>query len=153
MAILVTFWREVHILTIMLSYAILLVAMALHAGYLVVRFAGPAVGLRTVGREDLAEDLNHKAYLMVVWGFLFLSAGIATGAAWAHSSWGRYWAWDPKEVWATVAWCIYALFLHMKVFFHARGTVLAVINLIGFAAILFTYFGVTYLLGGLHAYS
>ncbi len=154
-AILQSPWRQVHILTIMLSYAILLVAFGLHVAYLCrtafVSLTAPAAsGPRS---ESLALDLDHKAYLLVAWGFLFLTIGISTGAAWGHSSWGRYWGWDPKEVWATVAWAIYALFLHMRIFFRAPRWALALINIVGYAAILFTYFGVTYLLPGLHAYS
>lgn len=156
MAILISPWREVHILTIMLSYAILLVAMGLHLAFLILVFFQPSARTMENGAiaySPLADDLDRKAYLMVVWGFLFLTVGITTGAAWAHSSWGRYWGWDPKEVWATVAWAIYAAFLHLRIFFHVRRELLALINIIGFAAILFTYFGVTYLLSGLHAYS
>ena len=97
--------------------------------------------------------MNTRAYYIVAWGFLFLTIGIATGAAWGHSSWGRYWGWDPKEVWATIAWAVYALFLHLRLFFRMRAETLALINILGFAAIIFTYFGVTYLLPGLHAYS
>lgn len=160
-AILQSPWRQVHILTIMLSYAILLVAFGLHAAYLC-RVAFVSVSDRSsAGRsgagkgsltDELALDLDHKAYLLVAWGFLFLTIGISTGAAWGHSSWGRYWGWDPKEVWATVAWAIYALFLHLRIFFRAPRGVLALINIVGYAAIIFTYFGVTYLLPGLHAY-
>lgn len=155
-AILQSPWRQVHILTIMLSYAILLVAFGLHVAYLCVAFfptVGRKSGDQSTRASDLAVDLDHKAYLLVAWGFLFLTVGISTGAAWGHSSWGRYWGWDPKEVWATVAWAIYALFLHLRIFFHVRREVLALINIVGYGAILFTYFGVTYLLPGLHAYS
>jgi ABC-type transport system involved in cytochrome c biogenesis permease subunit len=148
-AILHSPWREVHILTIMLSYAILLVAFGLHAGCVAATLAAP----RGPGsRALLAERLHRDAVLTVGWGFFFLTVGIATGAAWANSSWGRYWGWDPKEVWATVAWLVYALFLHLRVFFNPRREVLAAVNAVGFAAILFTYFGVSYLLAGLHAY-
>jgi len=148
-AILQSPWRQVHILTIMLSYAILLVAFGLHAAYLCrVAFVRSAPD----HPDALALDLDRKAYLLVAWGFLFLTIGISTGAAWGHSSWGRYWGWDPKEVWATVAWAIYALFLHLRIFFRAPRWLLALINIVGYAAILFTYFGVTYLLPGLHAY-
>ncbi len=151
-AILHSPWREIHILTIMLSYAILLVAFGLHAAFIIAALASP----RPAGDErrncPAADRLHRHAVLTVGWGFLFLTIGIATGAAWANSSWGRYWGWDPKEVWATVAWLIYALFLHVRIFFKARKGLLAAINAVGFAAILFTYFGVTYLLSGLHAY-
>ncbi len=160
-AILQSPWRQVHILTIMLSYAILLVAFGLHAAYLCrVAFVWATSQSNTTHSapenapqtDSLAHDLDRKAYLLVAWGFLFLTIGISTGAAWGHSSWGRYWGWDPKEVWATVAWAIYALFLHLRIFFRAPRGVLALINIVGYAAILFTYFGVTYLLPGLHAY-
>ncbi|HAK95715.1 MAG TPA: hypothetical protein DCM87_12135 [Planctomycetes bacterium] len=151
-AILHSPWREVHILTIMLSYAILLVAFGLHAAFIIAALASPRAAGGERGCSPLAERLHRDAVLTVGWGFFFLTAGIATGAAWANSSWGRYWGWDPKEVWATVAWLIYALFLHMRIFFKPRKGVLAAVNAIGFAAILFTYFGVTYLLSGLHAY-
>jgi cytochrome c-type biogenesis protein CcsB len=156
MAILISPWREVHILTIMLSYAVMLVAAGLHLGFLLVLLIQPNARSVEDGKvvySALAGDLDRKAYLMVAWGFLLLTIGIATGAAWAHSSWGRYWGWDPKEVWATIAWAIYALFLHLRLFFKTRSELLAIISLIGFAAILFTYFGVTYLLSGLHAYA
>ncbi|MHC4943947.1 MAG: cytochrome c biogenesis protein CcsA [Planctomycetota bacterium] len=157
-AILISPWREVHILSIMLSYAVLLVAAGLHLGFLLVLLIQPnarSVADGKVVYSALAGDLDRKAYLMVAWGFLLLTMGIATGAAWAHSSWGRYWGWDPKEVWATIAWAIYALFLHFRLFLRTRSELLAIISLIGFAAILFTYFGVTYLLSGLrlHAYA
>lgn len=154
-AILMSPWREIHILTIMLSYAILLVSFGLDVGYLVLAFVRrllPTGSNRAASLGETADDLHHKAYLVLAWGFLFLTVGITTGAAWAHSSWGRYWGWDPKEVWATVAWAIYALFLHLRLFFRMPKAWLAVVNIIGFAAILFTYFGVTYLLSGLHAY-
>ena len=155
-AILHSPWREVHILTIMLSYAILLVAAALHAGFLLTVTFRPAARLRSetaITYSALAEDMNRNGYYLVAWGFLFLSVGIATGAAWGNSSWGRYWGWDPKEVWATVAWSIYALFLHLRLFFRVRKELLAAISLLGYAAILFTYFGVTYVLQGLHSYT
>lgn len=155
-AILHSPWREVHILTIMLSYAILLVALGLHITFLCVVLFKKQARRRENGKvrySELALDLDRKAYLLVAWGFFFLTAGIATGAAWGQYAWGRYWGWDPKEVWASVAWAIYALFLHLRLFYRAPREVLAVVNIIGYAAILFTYFGVTYLLSGLHAYS
>ena len=148
MAILDSAWREVHILSIMLSYAILIVAAGIHVAYLVMR---PPKGADPA-RGEASRALDNQAYHVLAWGFLFLTVGIATGAMWAHSSWGRYWGWDSKEVWATVAWGIYALFLHLRIFRKWRGTPLAIVNLVGLAAILFTYFGVTYWLPGLHSY-
>jgi ABC-type transport system involved in cytochrome c biogenesis permease subunit len=85
---------------------------------------------------------------------LFLGAGIFIGAVWANVSWGRYWGWDPKEVWALITFLIYSLVLHknsIKLFsdvfaFH-------VFSLFAFFSVLMTYFGVNYFLGGLHSYA
>ena len=153
-AILHSPWREVHILTIMLSYALLLVAAGLDVTFLGAWAAGRRRGAAPQeGPADIAGELHRNAYTMLAWGFLFLTIGIATGAAWANASWGRYWGWDAKEVWATVAWVIYALYLHVRIFFRAPSCVLVAINVVGYAAILFTYFGVSYWLPGLHSYS
>ena len=83
-----------------------------------------------------------------------LAIGIFIGAIWANVSWGNYWSWDPKEVWALITLLIYAAPLHEKfwktfqkpLFFHIYG-------ILAFLSVLFTYFGVNLLLGGVHAYS
>ena len=94
------------------------------------------------------DDLNYQ---LIMFGFLFLSVGIITGAVWANSAWGRYWGWDPKETWSLITWFIYATLLHAKMMRGWRGRRIAFMSLIGFAAVLFTYFGVN-LLPGLHSY-
>jgi cytochrome c-type biogenesis protein CcsB len=147
-AILDSGWREIHILSIMLSYGVLFLSWGIH---LVYGFRRLVEGPENPPSEA-ARELDRQAYHVLAWGFLLLTIGIATGAAWAHASWGRYWGWDPKEVWATIAWGIYALFLHLRLFRGWRGGWLILVNTLGYAAILFTYFGVTYLLSGLHAY-
>jgi ABC-type transport system involved in cytochrome c biogenesis permease subunit len=95
---------------------------------------------------------SRLAYRALLFGELLLGAGIATGAAWAYEAWGRYWGWDPKEVWALVAWLIFAAGLHARASGLVRVRGWAVLNLVGLAALLFTFFGVTYLLPGLHSY-
>jgi cytochrome c-type biogenesis protein CcsB len=97
---------------------------------------------------DLLDDLHHR---LVMFGFLFLSAGIITGAVWAHSAWGRYWGWDPKETWSLITWFIYATLLHAKLMRGWHGRRIAFLSILGFFAVLFTYFGVN-LLPGLHSY-
>ena len=67
------------------------------------------------------EILDELGYQLILLGFLFLSAGIITGAVWAHSAWGRYWGWDPKETWALITWFIYAGLLHGRVTAGWRG--------------------------------
>ncbi len=89
---------------------------------------------------------------MVVIGFFLLALGIITGAVWAHSAWGSYWTWDPKETWSLITWLIYAVILHSRLLRGWRGKRIAILSIIGFFCVLFTYFGVNYL-AGLHSYA
>jgi len=89
-----------------------------------------------------------------------LTAGIFIGAVWANMSWGRYWGWDPKETWALITMLVYALLLHFpwlktksKIINHKFEIWYHVFSVIAFLFVLFTYFGVSYLLGGLHSYT
>jgi cytochrome c-type biogenesis protein CcsB len=97
---------------------------------------------------DLLDELNYQ---LVIFGFLFLSVGIITGAVWANSAWGRYWGWDPKETWSLITWFVYATLLHAKMMRGWQGRRIAFLSVVGFAAVIFTYFGVN-LLPGLHSY-
>lgn len=95
--------------------------------------------------------LDELGYQMTLFGFLFLSVGIISGAVWANSAWGRYWGWDPKETWSLITWFIYATLMHARMMRGWRGRRIAYLSLLGFAAVVFTYFGVN-LLPGLHSY-
>jgi len=96
----------------------------------------------------IVDELTHQ---LIMFGFLLLTVGIITGSVWANSAWGRYWGWDPKETWSFITWLIYAALLHFRMMRGWRGKRIAVLSIIGFAAVLFTYFGVN-LLPGLHSY-
>lgn len=95
--------------------------------------------------------LDELGYQLIVFGFLFLTVGIITGAVWANSAWGRYWGWDPKETWSLITWFVYAMLLHARLMRGWHGKRIAFLSIIGFASVLFTYFGVN-LLPGLHSY-
>jgi cytochrome c-type biogenesis protein CcsB len=95
--------------------------------------------------------LDELGYQLILLGFLFLSIGIITGAVWANSAWGRYWGWDPKETWSLITWFVYATLLHARLTRGWHGKRIAYLSMIGFAAVVFTYFGVN-LLPGLHSY-
>jgi cytochrome c-type biogenesis protein CcsB len=95
--------------------------------------------------------LDELGYQLILLGFLFLSIGIITGAVWANSAWGRYWGWDPKETWSLITWFVYATLLHARLMRGWHGKRIAFLSMIGFASVLFTYFGVN-LLPGLHSY-
>ncbi len=86
-------------------------------------------------------------------GFVLLTLGIITGSVWARQAWGTYWHWDPKETWSLITWFLYAAQLHQRLTYGWRGKRAAVMAIVGFCAVLFTLWGVTYLLGGQHSYA
>jgi cytochrome c-type biogenesis protein CcsB len=100
-----------------------------------------------------AETLDVLTYKTIGIAFPMLTLMIAAGAYWANRTWGSYWSWDPKETWALITWLVYAGYLHMRITRGWRGRRAAFFAIIGFAVVLFTFFGVTYLLPGLHAYA
>ena len=133
---------SLHISTIVTSYAILL-------GIMVVGI------IAVIKPKDHArlEKLKVLSTAMLYPAVALLAIGIFIGAVWANVSWGNYWSWDPKEVWALITLLVYAAPLHERIwksfqkplFFHVYG-------IIAFLSVLFTYFGVNLLLGGVHAY-
>ncbi|MCL5073974.1 MAG: c-type cytochrome biogenesis protein CcsB [Actinobacteria bacterium] len=99
-----------------------------------------------------AESLEKISYTTAIIGFLSMTIVIILGALWADISWGRYWSWDPKETASLVTWLIYAGYLHSRIIMHWRGKKTALFLIIGFAAVIFTFFG-NYIFNGLHSYS
>ena len=99
------------------------------------------------------DALDNVIYKTVAISFPLLTLMIITGAYWANRTWGSYWSWDPKEDWALITWLTYAGYLHMRLTRGWRGRRAAIMAIIGFAIVMFTFFGVTYLLPGLHAYA
>jgi cytochrome c-type biogenesis protein CcsB len=99
-------------------------------------------------RPAIADEIAYKA---VIIGFPAQALLLMLGALWASIAWGRYWGWDPKETAALVTWLIYAGYLHARVIRGWQGRGTAYLLLLGFAAVLFTFFG-NHFLGGLHAY-
>jgi cytochrome c-type biogenesis protein CcsB len=100
-----------------------------------------------------ADVLDRITYKTIGIAFPLLTLMIAAGAYWANQTWGSYWSWDPKETWAAITWLVYAGYLHMRVTRGWRGRRAAYFAVLGFAVVMFTFFGVTYLLPGLHAYA
>ncbi len=98
---------------------------------------------------DALDQLNSHCLPI---GFAFLTLGIITGSIWARQAWGTYWHWDPKETWSLITWFLYAIQIHQRVTVGWRGKRAAVMSIIGFSSVLFTLWGVTFLLGGMHSY-
>ena len=98
---------------------------------------------------QILDEINYK---LITLGFPLLTLAIITGALWAESAWGSYWSWDPKEVWSLITWFIYALVLHVRLTVGWRGKKAAILSIIGFCIVLFTFFGVNLLLEGYHSF-
>jgi len=130
-------WLTTHVITAAISYA----TFTLAAGLAIMQFF-PA------GRAIKDDYVN----LLVRGAFALLSLSIVIGAIWAEQAWGRYWSWDPKETWALITWLIYAIYLHLYNRRGWSGSYARWIVIGGFLLVLFTFFGVNYLLPGLHSY-
>jgi cytochrome c-type biogenesis protein CcsB len=99
------------------------------------------------------ETLDEITYKSIAIGFpIFTLGGLIFGAIWADQAWGVYWSWDPKETWSLITWFVYAFYLHARLLRGWRGKKIAVVAVIGFVAVVFTYLGVNLLLSGLHSY-
>ena len=153
-------WLIAHVMTCFLGYAAFAVSFGLSIVYLVKK--------RSIYVEKPQNPNPHGAlqvslpsvsqlewfnYQLVLFGFLWLSVGIITGSIWANSAWGTYWSWDPKETWSLITWLIYAALLHARNMQGWKGERVAWLSIIGFGCVLFTYFGVNFLLSGLHSYA
>jgi ABC-type transport system involved in cytochrome c biogenesis permease subunit len=104
--------------------------------------------------EEKKQKMDSLSYRAVAVGFpLFTLGGLVFGMVWAYKAWGTYWSWDPKEVWSLITWFVFALYLHTRIVMGWKGKRSALIAILGFLAALFTYFGVNYLLSGLHSYA
>jgi len=100
-----------------------------------------------------AETLDEITYKSIAIGFpIFTLGGLIFGAIWADQAWGTYWSWDPKETWSLITWFVYAFYLHGRLLRGWRGKGVAIVAVVGFTAVIFTYLGVNLLLSGLHAY-
>jgi len=99
------------------------------------------------------ETLGEIGYWSVLVGFPILTLGIALGAYWANSAWGRYWGWDPKETSALLTWFVYAGYLHARGLRGWEGKRAAWVLIGAFGAVMFTYFAVNFVFSGLHSYA
>ncbi len=139
------FWLAIHVMTIMLGYAGFAVAGAI---------ANITLGFYLLGstNREMIRSLSRFTYQSLQFGVLLLAAGTVTGAIWADSAWGRFWGWDPKEVWALIALLIYLAVLHARYIGWVRSLGLAVLSTVSFSAVMIAWFGVNILNAGLHTY-
>ncbi len=133
-----------HVSMAILSYATFAVSFAAAVLYLI-------ASRRRVTWLPSPEMLDDIGYRAVTLGFPMLALVLILGSVWAYRAWGSYWSWDPKETAALFTWLVYGVYLHTRTLRGWRGQRSAIILLIGFAAVIFTYYG-NYFFGGMHAY-
>jgi ABC-type transport system involved in cytochrome c biogenesis permease subunit len=103
--------------------------------------------------QDKRREYDRVTYTAVAIGYPIFTAGaLIFGMIWADRAWGSWWSWDPKETWALVTWLVYTFYLHIRLTRKREGTMSAWISVLGFLCTTFTFFGVNYLLSGLHSY-
>jgi cytochrome c-type biogenesis protein CcsB len=147
-----SYWLWLHVSVTLLGEAFFAVAFVTSIMYLVADSSEKKGG--AAKSKVSAEKLDSVSYRCIAVGFpLFTLGGLVFGMVWAFKAWGRYWSWDPKETWSLITWFVFALYLHTRIVMGWKGRRSAYVAIIGFLAALFTYFGVNYLLSGLHSYA
>jgi ABC-type transport system involved in cytochrome c biogenesis permease subunit len=136
-----SFWLVLHVTFAFIGEAFFVVSFVASIGFLVAR------------NEDRRADMDRLVVTAIGIGYPIFTAGaLVFGAIWAETAWGAWWSWDPKETWALITWLIYTAYLHTRLVRRLRGKLSAVLSIVGFVATVFTFFGVNFLLSGLHSY-
>lgn len=138
---------SIHVSIIMIGFALLSLPLINGITAIIVRIINRNASTITLGLQQLSLLFLYPAMAA-------LGIGIFVGAIWANVSWGEYWGWDPKEVWALITFMIYAAALHPKTLPALRcPMVFHIFMIVAFLTIIMTYFGVNYVLGGMHSYA
>jgi cytochrome c-type biogenesis protein CcsB len=149
-----SYWIYIHVSVTLTSYAAFAMAGGLGVMYL---FKERAEKRGSSSRfyeafPDL-ETIDELGYKAIMIGFPMLAFGIILGAMWANYAWGGYWSWDPKETWSLIVWLIYGAYIHARMTRGWEGHRAAVYAIFGFLMVIFCFWGVNFLLSGLHAYA
>ncbi|WP_440067958.1 cytochrome c biogenesis protein CcsA [Streptosporangium sp. OZ121] len=140
-----SYWVAIHVSAAIVASGLFIVAGVSGILYLVRK----DTAVRLPSRRDL-ERVAHRA---IVIGFPIWTFAVIAGALWADKAWGRYWGWDPKEIWAFITWIAYAAYLHARATAGWKGKAAMIVQLVAFACLLFNLVGVNIFLGGLHSYA
>jgi len=152
--VLQSLWLPVHASIAILANAFLALAFCGGIMYLLQEreIKGKHFGI-IYSRLPSLESLDHLNNHCLAAGFTLLTLGIITGSLWAKQAFGAYWQWDPKETWSLITWFIYAAILHQRFTSGWRRRKAAIMAVVGFAVVLFTFWGVNFMLGGIHSYA
>jgi cytochrome c-type biogenesis protein CcsB len=143
-----SYWLVLHVLAAALSGACFILTGVISARYLIdTRRGRPA-------DSGMPAALDRLAFRLVAFAFPIWTFGaLIAGPIWAEYAWGRYWGWDPKEVWALVTWIVFAAYLHARATAGWRGRRAAVLAIVGAVSFVFNYIGVNLFFAGLHSYA
>jgi cytochrome c-type biogenesis protein CcsB len=149
-----SYWIYIHVSVTLTSYAAFAMAGGLGIMYLLKERAEKKGSRLRVYEAfpdlDTIDELGYKAIMI---GFPMLAFGIILGAMWANYAWGGYWSWDPKETSSLIVWLIYGAYIHARMTRGWEGHRAAVYAIFGFLMVIFCFWGVNFLLSGLHAYA
>ena len=131
-----TIWFELHVILSFVSYALFAVGAVFGALYL----------------RDGDREQETSQYRNLLLGYALFSLAMIFGGIWAHLAWGTYWLWTPKELWTTIVWFFYSLYLHARLVKGWTGRPVAWMGIVGFFIVLFTYVGVGLLMKSSHEF-
>ena len=136
-----------HVSTMMLSYGLITVAFVASVAFLLKSYVPALPGFP---HPESAYRIAHQAAILA---FPALTLGVALGAYWANSAWGRYWGWDPKETASALTWLVLVGYMHMQGLRKWRGRRAAWVLVLGFVSIVFNMLAVNFWISGLHSYA
>jgi cytochrome c-type biogenesis protein CcsB len=147
-----SFWLPIHVTLALLGEALFVIAACVSLVYLVNEARLKAK--RPFGPSDESspslEKLDRINYRLLGWGLGALSLAILTGAIWAEGTWGRFWSWEPRELWSLVTWILYAALLESRITIGLRGRRAAALTLVFFTVLVGSYLGVSLVYPGKH---
>jgi len=147
-------WLTIHVGTVFTGDALLAIAFLAAIMYLIQERQIKRKRLGSMySRLPSLATLDAINYNSIVYGFPLLTIGMITGSIYAQVALGRYWQWDPKEVWSLISWLFYAALLHQRLAVGWQGRRAAVMSIVCFAVLIFTFVGVSLLMGGYHSFS
>jgi cytochrome c-type biogenesis protein CcsB len=146
-----SFWLFFHVITMFIGNAAFALACGVGVLYLIqehgIKAKRRGFFFRRLPSLELLDSAGHRC---IISGFMVLTIGLVAGILYAKAVWGHFWSWDVKEVWSGIMWLFYAALLHERLTVGWRGRKAAVMSIVGFAILLFTFLGVNFLLGGHH---
>jgi ABC-type transport system involved in cytochrome c biogenesis permease subunit len=131
-----TIWFELHVLLSFLSYALFAI--------------GAVFGIIALSRDEHSAEISQYRSLLL--GYVLFSLAMVFGGIWASLAWGSYWLWTPKELWTTIVWFFYTLYLHARLVRRWAGPTVVWLGILGFGIVLFTYVGVGLLMKSSHEF-